>query len=154
MRRSYRIGIGTFIAIAALAVVPSVGALAASPTTSHVAAHATVAIPDNHPKGCNTAHFCSYKNGNGGDICINTPNSISSWSSACRTVDSVFNNGAAAAVRLYYLTNFGGAWNCLANGHYYLNMTANTFDEGSGKSGYQQPMANHVKSSGLGNPCT
>jgi hypothetical protein len=109
--------------------------------------------PMGHPAGCSTAHFCSYRDGNGGRLCYNTTSSIKSWSTSCREVDSVFNNGAAAAARLYYGTSYTGAHYCLASGHYLLYMTKNTFNVGAGKSGYQQPMANHVKSHTLGVPC-
>jgi hypothetical protein len=158
MKRFRRIWIGAFIAVAAMTAAPAAGALAAStpaaPAAAHPAAHGTALKPAGNPAGCGTAHFCSYKQGNGGSICYNTPNSISSWSTACRTVDSVYNNGAAAAVRLYYNTGYGGAWYCLGNGKYLLHMTANTFNQGSGRAGYGQPMANHVKSSGLGGACS
>jgi hypothetical protein len=158
MRRFRRFWIGAFIAAAAITAAPAAGALAASApaahAAAHVAAHGTALKPANNPAGCGTAHFCSYRYGNGGSICYNTGSSISSWSTSCRTVDSVYNNGAAAAVRLYYYTDYSGAWYCLANGKYLLHMTANTFNQGSGNAGYGQPMANHVRSSGLGNPCS
>jgi hypothetical protein len=151
MRKTYRIWIGALIAVAALVAAPATGAIASH--ASHAATSSATA-PRNHPAGCGTAHFCSYKKGNGGNICYNTPNSIRSWSKACRTVDSVFNNGAAAGVRLYWGTNYTDAWYCLGNEDYLLYMTKNTFNKGKGKPGYKQPMANHVKSSGLGNPCS
>jgi hypothetical protein len=151
MRKIQRIWIGALIAVAALVAVPAAGALAAP--VSH-ATTSSAKAPRGNPAGCGTAHFCSYKNGNGGNICYNTPNSIASWSTACRTVDTVYNNGAAAAVRLYWGTNYTDAWYCLGNGDYLLHMTQNTFNQGSGKPGYQQPMANHVKSSRLGGACS
>jgi hypothetical protein len=161
MRRFRRFWIGALIAAAAITAAPAAGALAASaapaaPAAAHVAAHGTTALkPAGNPAGCGTGNFCSYRSGNGGSICYNNHlKSISSWSSSCRTVDSVYNNGAAAGARLYYYTSFSGAWYCLGNGDYLLHMTANTFNQGSGLAGHGQPMDNHVRSSGLGNPCS
>jgi hypothetical protein len=133
-----------------------VGAALAMPSTALAATNTAAgpAAPAGKPAGCGTAHFCSYQQGNGGSICYNTATTyIAAWSAKCQTVDSVFNNGASAGVRLYYLTNAGGADYCLGNTDYLLYMTQNTFDEGSGKSGYGQPMGNHVKSSRFGGGC-
>lgn len=150
MRKTHRIWIGALIAVVTL-VTPPAGALAVP------ASHATTAsatAPRGHPKGCGTAHFCSYQKGNGGSICYNTPKSVPSWSKKCRTVDSVYNNGAAAGVRLYWGTHYSDAWYCLGNTDYLLHMTQNKFNQGKGKPGYKQPMGNHVKSSGLGSGCS
>lgn len=115
---------------------------------------AAPAAPNGKPAGCGTAHFCSYRSGNGGNICYNTAATyIASWSTSCRTVDSVFNNGSVAEMDLYYGTNAAGAWYCLGNGNYLLYMTGNYFNNGAGKSGYGQPMANHVKSSRSAGSC-
>lgn len=74
MRKTYLIWIGALIAVVSF-VAPPAGALAApaphAPTVSATA-------PRGHPKGCGTAHFCSYQRGNGGIICYNTPNSVAS----------------------------------------------------------------------------
>jgi hypothetical protein len=154
MRKFHRIWAGALVAIAAMALAPAAGALAAAHPTAHVATHPGVLRPHGKPAGCGTANFCSYKKGNGGSICYDNSNNQPSWSTNCRTVDSVFNNGAAAAVRLYFDTNYGGAWYCLGNGDYLLYMTKNTFDDGgSTKDGHGQPMGNHVKSSELGIAC-
>jgi hypothetical protein len=139
------------LAAAGLALGPAAAALAAPASAARVAAPA---VPAPHPAGCGTAHFCSYHNGNGGSICYNTASSITSWSTSCRTVDSVFNNGAAAGARMYFEIHYGGSWYCLGNGDYLLNMTANTFNKGTGLAGYTQPLANHVKSSKLGSACS
>jgi hypothetical protein len=131
---------------------PSAAAVPAANTTHPMPA----AVPMGNPEGCGLAHFCSYGKTNGGGICYNTAQwYIKSWSKKCRTVGSVFNNGAAAGVRLYYLTNAKGAWHCLTNGKYLLYMTKDTFNAGpkGPGTGHGQPMANHVKSSKNGGSC-
>jgi hypothetical protein len=148
--------IAVAIAVAAMAAGPVAGALAARAPAAHSATvRAATLTPDSKPGGCGTGHFCSYTNGDGKGICYNNANNEPSWSAKCKMVDSVFNNGLAAAVRLYYYTQYSGAWYCLGNGDYLDYMTSNNFNQGPAHAaGLGQPMDNHVRSSGKGAACS
>ena len=152
-------GLATAAVVAVLAT--ATGASAAVSTSSGVAVHPAaqrvtapaVVTPDGAPKGCEGGFYCSYNKAGGGNLCIATPASESTWGSCSYKVLAIFNNGAATYVRFYPLPDYVGAWYCLEHGHYLLDLTKNKFDQGVGKPDYDNPMALDIDSSRLSSIC-
>ncbi len=161
--RRWRLMAAAGAAAAILTGLTSTAALATSAQPAHAVQPASHSRIDGPPTGCAPHEFCDWLNG--GKICFNSPNSQPTWftlhapgsGTVCATNNNEeFNNGAAAGVRMYPLTNYrGGAWNCLGNGHYYLDNSTgkDTFTAGSGPL-KGRSIYHDVESSGNGVACT
>jgi hypothetical protein len=73
-------------------------------------------------------------------------------------VDATVENAAppyAVYLRLYWGTNYSGAWVCINPGVYIANTANYTFNNGKGRSGYGQTLYRNVASAGFNtSPCT
>jgi hypothetical protein len=124
-------------------------ASASSTTTTTTTATALAPPPPSAPAGCGSGYFCSYKNGNGGNLCFSTT-ATSNLSPGCNTdIDSSYNN-MAVNNELFYGSGESGAYYLLGAGNYLLYMSANSFNTclggGTSCTGYNTVMQNHVYS--------
>jgi hypothetical protein len=155
------------VAVAALIGAGTTSAFAATQQSTH-AGGSSVSVntgqPNvDQPSGCAPGNFCDWLSN--GAICFNSPTSEPYWThlyapgsgtNCGNTNNEEYNNAAAAGVRMYPLTNYYGAWNCLGYGDYYLNNASgkNKFTEGQGKEYYNDSIYHHVTSSGNGAACS
>jgi hypothetical protein len=134
------------------------GLLAVAGATSASAATApgVTAIapsPEGAPDGCVPGDFCSYNEGNGGDLCWSTTSSYANLPAACADEnDSAYNYGATA-YNLYYYTGETGAYYTLGAESYLLSMSTNYFNHcpggGTACAGYGDPVGYNVESIGI-----
>ncbi len=113
-------------------VVSSNGASATSLRTKDAPSHLTSATPPPPgPSGCNGGYFCTYNEGNGGDLCeqMNATGNLAAGCSGQN--DSGFNN-SSVGVSLYAGINEGGAYYYLGSSDYLLYETQNHFNQCTG----------------------
>ncbi len=105
--------------------------------------------PPPAPSGCNPGYFCSYNEGNGGDLCFQKVTTGNYPTGCADANDGAFNN-SSESVKIYYEFNESGAYYLLGPGDFLLYMTQNDFNQcdggGTSCAGYGQPMGNNAES--------
>jgi hypothetical protein len=153
------------VAMGALAVIAAVSmqttaqaAPAHHGTTSSAVSAAVVRPMLGKPNGCPSGDFCVYTQGNGGDLCLANSGNNPWWGDGCANLDqTLFNNGNPdpySYVRIYWGSNYTGAWACLGLGNYWLYANQNIFNYGSTLSGYKQQVGNNAVSHKWATSCS
>jgi hypothetical protein len=102
------------------------------------------------PSGCDLYRYCTYNQGNGGDLCEQMA-STGNLNSACANLNqSGFNNRTVNSVSLFWGSGETGAYYNLGPGHYLLYMNTNFYNKcpggGTGCSGYNQRIGDNLAS--------
>ncbi len=86
-----------------------------------------------------------------GDFCRTFNSNTGNWGT-CRNQDEGLLEWKGVIVRIYYSTNYAGAWACLPawEAYFNLNHANQTFNNGSGRPGYGQQVWKNVASSAFG----
>jgi hypothetical protein len=155
-RRFRAIGVAIALSITSVlgvTIVTSTNAGAAS--TSAVTASSgtttpqTTPPPPGAPAGCPGGFFCSYNQGNGGDLCF-TSRFSTNYPTGCANQNDGAYNQTSVYANLYWGPDYADAYYSLCNGCYLLYMTQNYFVNcpGGGTScfGYDEAMGNNVAS--------
>jgi hypothetical protein len=155
LKRRITAALGTILVLIALAAVtPS--AASAAPVTTGSNGSTGVVSPAGKPTGCPSGYFCAWVGTNGdGENCADFPYylNVSSWvyTDCWGRVATIFNNSISCSgcdsIYLFYLTDYAGAYTILGRGDYYLDLSKNRFNRGSGSSGYNTAMKNNIRSS-------
>jgi hypothetical protein len=143
--------------IIAAVLLTATGASAATakgsgrPQAFHIPVPPNVRVmPQGAPSGCNLYRYCTYNQGNGGDLCEQMA-STGNLNSACANKnDSGYNNRTLYGVNLYWGYDESGAYYYLGAGDYLLYMTENYFNQCNGGghscSGYGQEIGYNLAS--------
>jgi hypothetical protein len=113
---------------------------------THHSDHGIRKRPDGAPAGCNSGNYCSYNQGNGGDLCFQT-HINQNWPNGCANQNDSGYNRNGNAIDLFWGFDQSGAWYTLYSGHYLLYMTQNYFNNCSTCGGYGQQLGYNVSSS-------
>jgi hypothetical protein len=144
------------IAGAALVLTTGVAAAATSHTSSshpafHIQAPPKVqAVVPAAPSGCDLYHYCTYNQGNGGDLCEQMGGTGNLNSACANHNDSGFNNRTVYSVDLFWGSGETGAFYNLCHGCYLLYMTQNHYNQckggGHSCSGFGQQIGYNLAS--------
>jgi hypothetical protein len=151
--------LATIAVLATLGLSVPTAASAAPIGRTAAAAPAGAVDPAGVPTGCPGGYFCAWVGTNGdGENCADIPYylDVSSWvyTDCWGHVATIFNNSVSCSgcdsIYLWYLTNYTGAYAVLGRGDYYLDLSKNKFNRGSGSAGYGSAMKNNIRSSDWG----